>query len=97
MLTMFPKLAPPETTLDEAEAAGLRRESETDEDFVRRKCTRCHKNMDLAGDRVDHAKCIWLHALRYAAVDGSWSYETNPPLWARPAAATPKPSGCALA
>ncbi|KAJ1459372.1 pseudouridine synthase [Pelagophyceae sp. CCMP2097] len=99
-ITNFPKgIAPATTESSHAAEDAPRLPGEGDDALVRRKCTRCRAQLDAAGDGADHSRCIWLHALRYAAVDGSWSYETELPKWATaPAAAAPqaKPSSCAL-
>lgn len=39
-------------------------------------CYRLNRPMD--------SECLYLHAVRYAAVDGSWCYETQAPHWVPP-------------
>lgn len=51
------------------------------------KCNVC--GTDLYSDPGVHELGIYLHAKKYASLDGSWSYETPLPKWALP------PEGCA--
>ena len=54
-----------------------RHDGEDDADLARRKCLRCRAPPHVG----KHAKCIWLHALRYTGP--GWSYETDLPDWAK--------------
>jgi tRNA pseudouridine synthase 9 len=46
------------------------------------KCAVC--KTELYSDPGEHELGIYLHALRYADMEGKWSYETGLPEWALP-------------
>ena len=54
------------------------------EKMTGQKCEVC--GTDLYSDPGPHELGIYLHAKKYACMDGKWSYETSLPQWALPPA-----------
>jgi tRNA pseudouridine synthase 9 len=57
-------------------------EEKSAERLTGKHCEEC--DAPLYSDPGAHELIIYLHARRYACVDGEWSYETGLPLWALP-------------
>ncbi len=64
---------------DEMVAAYEKRKAEK---MTGERCAVC--GTELYSDPGEHELGIYLHALRYADVEGKWSYETGLPRWALP-------------
>ena len=80
-----------------AEAVAYHDEMVTDyekkkaEKMTGEKCEVC--GTDLYSDPGAHELGIYLHAMRYADMEGSWSYETGLPEWALPPSGMDGPRG----